>query len=60
LGQLLEGDETSTGRYVSMFRPHLSWDCEDEGNRIGTCIYDRWNDPVMDSCLFCGEPYERK
>ena len=60
LGQRLEEDETSTGRYVSMFRPHLSWECGDENNSIGTCIYDRWDDPAMDSCLFCGEPYERK
>lgn len=60
LGQKLEMDDTSTGRYVSMFSPHLGWDCEDERNSIGTCIYDKWNDPAMDSCLFCGEPYERK
>ncbi len=60
LGQRLEEDETSTGRYVSMFSPHLGWDCEDERNAIGTCIYDKWNDPAMDFCLFCGEPYERK
>ncbi len=36
------------------------WDCEDERNPIGFCAYDKVQDPVMDHCLFCSEPYDRK
>lgn len=36
------------------------WDCPVEDNRIGTCVYDKWEDPMEDFCIFCGEPYERK
>lgn len=34
------------------------WDCPD--SPTGYCIYDSDNDPVMDECLFCGGPDERK
>ncbi len=36
------------------------WNCEDERNPIGFCAYDKFNDPALDSCVFCGDPYERK
>lgn len=36
------------------------WDCEDERNPVGFCVYDTQDDPPLDHCLFCGEPYERK
>jgi hypothetical protein len=28
--------------------------------KYGTCIYDIMEDPSMDLCLICQEPYERK
>jgi len=34
------------------------WECEK--NPFGWCMYDVDEDPVMDNCIFCGEPYERK
>ncbi len=27
---------------------------------IDTCVYDEDEDPCMDTCLFCGDPWERK
>lgn len=27
---------------------------------IGTCAYDSLNDPALDCCIFCHNPYERK
>jgi hypothetical protein len=30
------------------------------GSPSARCIYDSSNDPAHDSCLFCGEPSERK
>lgn len=35
------------------------WVCE-KGSPTGHCVYDDVNDPAHDSCLFCGEPRERK
>ena len=35
-----------------------SWDCKD--SPIGICFYDSMEDPVLDDCLICGEPHERK
>lgn len=37
---------------------HGWWDCEE--SPTNKCIYNIENDPVRDSCLFCGEPDERK
>lgn len=34
------------------------WDCPK--SPTGHCVYDRYKDPVMDDCLFCHEPAERK
>lgn len=41
------------------------WECEDDNkdgykNPIKTCIYNEYEDPMRDSCLFCGQPQERK
>jgi hypothetical protein len=35
------------------------WDCTDERNPLGTCVYDDEEDECHDCCLFCGEPEER-
>lgn len=34
------------------------WDCPT--SPIGTCIYNREQDPSMDYCIFCEDPLERK
>jgi hypothetical protein len=33
------------------------WDCAD--SPTGLCIYNTAEDPMMDECLFCGDPKER-
>jgi len=40
--------------------PADGWKCEDKANPFALCVYDEGKDPVMDYCLYCGEPYERK
>lgn len=35
-----------------------TWDCNK--SPVGTCVYDFFQDPCRDSCLFCGDPEERK
>ena len=34
------------------------WDCEH--SPVKKCIYDSYNDPMLDHCLICGDPNERK
>jgi len=34
------------------------WNCED--SPTGECVYDEFDDPMSDNCLYCGEPDERK
>ena len=34
------------------------WECKK--SPFGYCVYNLNKDPVMDNCLYCGEPYERK
>lgn len=34
------------------------YDCDD--SPTGNCIYDGFEDPCLDECLFCGQPDERK
>jgi len=34
------------------------WDCPD--SPFGLCSYHNIEDPAHDSCVFCGEPFERK
>lgn len=41
-------------------RVPLQWDCENEINVLGTCVYDEEYDPCWDCCLFCCQSYERK
>ena len=36
------------------------WVCESEENPLQMCIYDERDDPALDDCLFCHDPYERK
>lgn len=35
------------------------WNCP-KGSPTGHCVYDDDRDPNHDSCLFCGDPRERK
>ena len=35
-----------------------TWDCD--GSPTGHCAYNTAEDPTCDSCLFCGQPEERK
>ena len=39
--------------------PNL-WVCEEGDNTGFPCVYDRESDPALDSCIYCGDPYERK
>lgn len=34
------------------------WSCPD--SPFGWCAYDHWEDRAHDSCVFCGDPSERK
>lgn len=34
------------------------WDCDK--SPIGTCVYDRVEDPACDCCVFCNEPDDRR
>jgi hypothetical protein len=34
-----------------------TWECE---NPLGKCFYNVVKDPMMDECLVCGDPSERK
>lgn len=36
----------------------IEWDCEKSPD--GTCSYNVLDDPAMDSCIYCGQPLERK
>ena len=37
---------------------HCTWNCEE--SPVMLCVYDSYKDPAMDSCIFCGEPDQRK
>jgi|TARA_R110000787_G_scaffold7481_2_gene25512 hypothetical protein len=37
---------------------HCTWGCEE--SPVMLCVYDSYKDPAMDSCIFCGEPDQRK
>ena len=34
------------------------WICKDSST--GHCLYDSKEDPMLDECIHCGDPYERK
>ncbi len=34
------------------------WDCR--LSPVGMCVYNEDEDPMRDSCLYCGDPEERK
>lgn len=44
-----------SGRFSIGFE---QWPCED--SPIGICIYNDFEDPAHDFCIFCQEPEERK
>ena len=48
---IFEGQETH-GKVSGL------WECRQ--SPAGWCLYDGWNDPMEDFCLFCGQPNERK
>lgn len=35
-----------------------TWECD--GSPTGYCVYNDVEDPINDSCVFCGQPDERK
>lgn len=35
-----------------------TWDCEK--SPVETCVYNPYEDPCHDQCIFCGDPEERK
>ena len=37
-----------------------SWGWKCSGSPVGMCMYDLVEDRAKDSCLFCGQPEERK
>ena len=40
--------------------PFAAWECETKESPTGLCFYNVKEDPMMDSCLICGDPHERK
>lgn len=48
----------STGLVYEWYRVSTFWDCEK--SPIGCCMYNHNEDRFHDSCLFCGDPEERK
>jgi len=34
------------------------WKCEN--SPVGKCVYEAFEDPCHDRCIFCGDPEERK
>lgn len=36
------------------------WICDSNVNPAVYCVYNIAADPACDSCLYCGQPYERK
>ena len=39
------------------------WECKPRltpASLTGLCVYDDWKDPPHDSCIYCGQPEERK
>lgn len=57
--------EFEIGRLAAKVMPEFAfyhkigvWECTD--SPIGLCVYNFIEDSVMDSCIFCGQPHERK
>lgn len=52
--------QTINGFYddAQWFKIKILWDCPD--SPFGFCMYNKVHDKAMDSCVFCGNPYERK
>lgn len=70
---LHKGITTLEGEIKSIICPHVeeggdlwfvdyvcmpTWDCKE--SPVGWCVYNKYKDPALDNCIFCGEPYERK
>jgi hypothetical protein len=45
-------------RFEAQFHRVSHWDCNE--SPIGLCLYHNIEDPAHDSCIYCGEPEERK
>lgn len=50
------GSEAPQKKYIAIG----DWECESKSNPIGICVYNHKEDSCHDSCLYCGEPDERK
>lgn len=55
LVRVLDMPEVSDPHFIAR---SFGWDCAD--SPTGRCIYYTENDPMMDCCLFCENPLERK
>jgi len=44
---------------ITYFRS-WGWKCESDKNPFDNCVYDGYEDPCFDECLFCHDPFERK
>lgn len=51
-------DRRSDGASCQDCKESLGWYCETSPTK--TCQYDEENDPACDSCIYCGDPDERK
>ena len=50
------GDKLTEPLFMYTCKP--VWHCDD--SPIGWCVYNHFDDPAHDNCVFCGEPEERK
>ena len=61
IGQLrLANAAEALGMSVEDIETSWCHECEDESNPTGQCVYNGFEDPVWDDCLFCHQPFERK
>ena len=52
---------SSRERFIEEGYKHYSpkfWKCKSPEHEF--CEYNILNDPIMDHCIYCGQPYERK
>lgn len=45
-------------RHPLVIHEDTGWACKD--SPLNTCVYNTKLDSMHDSCIYCGEPYERK
>ena len=54
----IEGEEKPEIGCLEMVGDGYGHECP--RSPIDNCVYDTSEDPAMDSCVFCGQPWERK